>query len=187
MTCYEICDINLSHEISHNRFFDSFTETYRENKLQLPSLLSVLLKLQEAMKQDIGVVDAAEILQTDAPIVSKLMQVANSPLYSTGLPVSNCIDAINRLGLEATRNLTVGISLKEAFLCKDVRLKKYMQSLWKNSLEVSCLSFVLAEQSGKVNPDTALLAGLICDIGIIPLLGFADRYPDQYPEYELLE
>lgn len=184
---YEICDFNLPNEISNNRFFESFTESYKANKLQLPSLPDVIFKLQEAMKQDIGVIDAAKIIQTDASIVSKLVQVANSPLYATGIPISNCVDAINRLGLEATRNLTIGIGLKEAFLCKDVKLKKYMHSLWENSLEVSCLSFVLAEQSKTVNPDTALLAGLISDIGIIPLLSFADRFPDQYPDFELLE
>ena len=186
-SCFEIRDIDLPAEISQNRFFESFAKNYRENNLLLPSLPDVVFKLQEAMKQDIGVIDAAEILQTDAPIVSKLIQAANSPIYSTGAPVSSCIDAIKRLGLEATRNLTVGISLKQAFLCKDPKLKKFMHSMWKNSLQVSSLSFVLAQESRKINPDTALLAGLICDIGMIPLLSFAEQYPDQYPEIDQLE
>lgn len=51
---------------------------------------------------------------------------------------------------------------------------KSMLSLWKNSVYVSSLSFVLADESGSINPEDALLAGLVCDIGIVPLLHFAE-------------
>ena len=63
---------------------------------------------------------------------------------------------------------------------------KGMQRLWKKSLFLSSLCFVLAEESQRINPDNALLAGLISDIGIIPLLHFAEQSIDQ-PSFKEIE
>ena len=174
ISCVELRDIELPDAVSDSQFFSSFTRAYRENKLQLPSLPNVALKLKEAVANDIGAAEAAEIIQLDAPIVSNLVQVANSPLYAAVTPITNCIDAVTRLGLNAARNLVLGISLKQLFRCQDRQLMKSMLSLWKNSVYVSSLSFVLADESGSINPEDALLAGLVCDIGIVPLLHFAE-------------
>jgi HD-like signal output (HDOD) protein len=179
----EIIDLNLPEEIPHTQFFESFTQAYRENKLSLPSLPQVAVKLRKAMDNpDIGVKDVITIVQVDAPIVAKLIQVANSALYAPTTPIKNCHDAVTRLGLETTRKLVMGISVKQLFQTKSPKLMSQMQGLWKKSLHVSSLSFVLAQESGVVNPEDALLAGLVCDIGAIPLLYFAEQYPGSYPD-----
>lgn len=184
----EIIDINLPREIPHTQFFDSFTQAYRENKLSLPSLPQVAIKLRKAMdKDDIGVKDVISIVQVDAPIVAKLIQVANSALYAPTSSIKNCHDAVTRLGLETTRKLVMGISVKQLFQTKSPQLMTQMQALWKKSLHVSSLSFVLAQESGVVNPEDALLAGLVCDIGAIPLLHFAEHHPENYPDSHELE
>jgi HD-like signal output (HDOD) protein len=150
-------------------------------------LPDIAFKLKDAMRKDIDIEEVVKILHIDPPIVTKLIQVANSPLYDTGIPVSNCHEAISRIGLDATRNLVMSISLKQLFNCKDRNLIKNMQALWKNSLYVSSLSFVLAQECGGVKPEDAMLAGLITDIGAIPLLNFAEQFPDEYRSFEELE
>ncbi|MDD2760229.1 MAG: HDOD domain-containing protein, partial [Methylomonas sp.] len=187
LSCVELLDIQLPEEISNKHFFSSFAKAYRENKLRLPSLPNVAFKLQKAMQQDIGINEAVEIIHIDPPIVAKLVQVANSPLYASARPINNCHDAVNRIGLNATRNLVMSISLKQLFKSKDRELMTGMQHLWKNSLYVSSLSFVLAQECSTINPEDALLAGLICDIGSIPLLHFAEQFPDHYPNLSELE
>lgn len=185
--CIELVDIELPAPINGSRFFNSFAKAYRENKLRLPSLPDVALKLKEAMKKDIGIHEAAEIIQLDPPIVAKLIQVANSALYTSGVPISNCHDAVARIGLNATRKLVLGISLKQLFSCTDPELMKGMQNLWKNSLYVSSLSFVLAHDCSDINPEDALLGGLVADIGAIPLLHFAEQFPDDGPSLTELQ
>jgi len=176
--CVELIDIELPEQLNNNRFFTSFCQAYKQNKLYLPSLPAIAFKLKEAMQHNnIGIHEAVEIIQIDPPIVTKLIQIANSSLYAPTSTINNCLDAVNRLGLEATRNLVMGISLKQLFNCKDKQLMHYMQQLWKQSLYISSLSFVLAQESGTVNPEDALVAGLVSDIGIIPLLNFAEQYP----------
>lgn len=180
ISCVELVDIELPPEIANLQFFESFAQAYHENKLRLPSLPNVALKLRQALQHEISISDAVDIIHIDPPIVTKLIQVANSPLYG-GVTVNNCHDAINRIGLNATRNLVIGISLKELFRCKNRELMKSMQDIWKNSLYVSSLSFVLAQECSQINPDDALLAGLIADIGAIPLWHFAEHFPSDHP------
>ena len=187
VSCIELVDIQLPQELNDHRFFESFSAAYRDNALSLPSLPNVAIKLKEAMSKDIGVSEAVDIIHIDPPIVTKLIQVANSPIYASVNPITNCHEAVTRLGLEATRNLVMSISLKQLFQCKDKQLMKSMQSLWKRSLYVSSLSFVLAAESGTINPEDALLAGLVADIGSIPLLHFAEQHPDDYSKFSELE
>lgn len=183
----ELVDIELPEQIAGNRFFTSFSRAYRENRLSLPSLPNVALKLKEAMEKDLGISEAVKIIGVDASIVVKLIQLANSPLYSPISPITNCHAAVTRLGLDQTRKLVMGISLKQLFHSQNPQLMEKMQALWKNSLYVSSLSFVLAQESGTVNPEDALLAGLVCDIGTIPILHFAEQNPDEYPNLDVLE
>lgn len=184
----EVIDIEFPAEIPDTQFFNSFAQAYRENKLSLPSLPQVAIKLRKAMeKDDISVTDVIKIVQVDAPIVAKLIQVANSALYAPTTPIKNCHDAVTRLGLETTRKLVMGISVKQLFQCKSPELMSKMQELWKKSLHVSSLSFVLAQEAGGVNPEDALLAGLICDIGAIPLIHFAEQHPESYPNLNDLQ
>lgn len=186
--CVELLDIALPEALANHAFFDSFAHAYHSNNLRLPSLPNVAFKLKQAMQHDIGIGEAVDIIQIDPPIVAKLIQVANSPLYGSSTPISNCHDAVNRIGLNATRNLVMGISLKQLFQSTDKELMKGMHSLWKNSLFVSSLSFVLAQECGDgINPEDALLAGLIADIGAIPLLHFAEHSPEHYPGLPELE
>jgi len=183
----KLLDLELPTEIADNRFFSSFSKAYRENKLSLPSLPHIAVKLKKAMLGDIGIREVVEIIQVDAPIVTKLIQIANSALYAPVSGITNCHDAVTRLGLNVTRNLVMSISMKQLFHCQDATLMKAMQTLWNNSLYISSLSFVLAEECGTVNPEDALLAGLVSNIGVIPILHFAEQYPDEYPELEKLQ
>lgn len=172
----DLMDIKLPPElIGNDEFFVSFTLAYQKNKLQLPSLPHVAIKLRNAMKNDISVREAVEIIQIDPAIVTKLIQVSNSPLYAPLTPIKNGHDAVSRLGLDATRNLVMSINIKQLFQCKNKQIFELMQQTWKQSIMMSSLCFVLAEEVGGVNPEEALLAGLVCDIGIIPLLHFAEQ------------
>lgn len=180
----ELTNIDLPRDLMNNHFFVSFTKAYQAKQLQLPSLPNVAFKLKTAMQQDISIREAVAIIQIDPVIVAKLIQVANSPLYAPVKPINNCQDAVTRLGLTATRNLVMGISLKQLFQCKDKQIMARMQSVWKQSLYVSSLCFVLAEEMRGINPEEALLAGLINDIGIIPLLYFAEQHPTEFPDFE---
>lgn len=182
-----IIDASLPKGVPNTPFFTQFFQAHREHKLSFPTLPQVATRLRKAMEKEIGIAEATQIVQIDALIVARLIQLANSALYSTTSPAKNCHDAVSRLGLDLTRKLVMSIGIKQLFQGKSPQLVVKMQELWKKSLLISSLSFVLAKESGDVNPEDALLAGLVCDIGSIPLIHFAEQHQEICPNLDALQ
>ena len=175
-------DFSFPKEVPNTPFFNRFSDACLGNKLSLPTLPQVAIQLRRAMSNNIGVKEAVKIIQLDAIIVTRLIQLANSALYASLEPVNNCHEAVSRLGLDATCQLVMSISMKQLFKSNSPEFTLEMQALWKKSVHISSLSFVVAQECGAVNPEDALLAGLICDIGAIPLINFAEKNADSCPD-----
>ncbi|MDD2863163.1 MAG: HDOD domain-containing protein [Methylococcales bacterium] len=183
----DLLDFSLPKEVPVTQFFQNLSLACRENKLSLPTLPQVAIQLRKAMSEDIGIDEAVKIIQLDVIVVTRLIQLANSALYASLKPVTNCHDAVARLGLKATNQLVMSISVKQLFQSKSPEFILKMKYLWQKSVHVSSLSFVLAQESGVVSPEDALLAGLICDIGAIPLLNFAEKNHEDAPSLDELQ
>ncbi len=167
-------------------FFDSFCDAFRADNLHVPSLPDVALRLRSALQKDISIADAVKILNLDPVISSKLIQVANSPIYRGNNPITSSHDAVNRLGFKTTQNLVTSISLHQLFRSRNRQLNNIIQNLWKQSIQIASLSHTLAGLTRKVNADEALLAGLIHNIGALPIVTFAEGIDtSRYTEQEL--
>lgn len=184
----EFVKSGLPRDLPNNRFFADFAHAYRENSLSLPSLPQVALRLKKAIDEpDVTIAEIANIVQFDATIVAKLIQVANSVFYAGETPITNCQNAVIRLGLDGTRRVVMGISVKQLFYSTHPELKSMMDANWRNSIYLSSLCFILAKESKTVSPEDALLAGLICDIGKIPVLNFAEQQLNYAPNVKELK
>jgi len=53
--------------------------------------------------------------------------------------------------------------------------KRYIADFWTHSREVAAISYVLTKNLKHLNPDQAMLAGLVHDIGALPLCLFAEK------------
>lgn len=170
----------IPEKLAGNRLLRSFAQYYINEELEIPSLPSIAIKLQHAMENDIGIADAVKIIQLDQVISAKLIGLANCPLYVSTTPAKSCFDAVNRIGLNATRNLVIGLSIGHVFKSNSPLIKKYLDKVWKQSLNISTLSYVLASVTKQASPAEALLAGLVCDLGVVPFLDFASKLPKDY-------
>jgi len=172
--------------LSHNKILQAFSDHFINDEIEVPSLPSVAVKLRKAMQHEIGIDDAVKIIQIDPVISAKLIEVANCPLYISVNPAKSCFEAVQRIGLNATRNLVISLSIKNIFSSKSPLIKKHLDQEWKKSIYLSSLCFVLASADKQINPEEALLAGLIADIGVIPFLNFVTKLPaDYYNEEEI--
>lgn len=172
--------IEIPENARDNRLLALFLDHFQNHELEVPSLPEVALKLRKAIEKDVNLVDAVNIIQLDPVISAKLIEVANCPLYLTIVPAKNCLEAVNRIGLNATRNLVIALSLKQIFKSKSPLIKDRLEKLWRQSLYLSALCHVLAATSKQANPEDALLAGLVCDIGAIPFLNFVANLPKEF-------
>lgn len=176
----ELLDEAIPEEVRSIRLFQAFHEHYQGDELRIPTLPDVALKLREAVEGNMEVKEVVDIIQIDPAIAAKLVHVANSPLYLPMKPITSCQDAVVRLGLRATRSLVISYTLKQIFQCKDPFISQLLRGQWKQSIYLSSLCYVLAAENGRFDQEEALLAGLVCDIGAVPLLYFAENFPREY-------
>lgn len=167
-------------------------ELYRDLKngesSVLPSLPDTAVRIQLAIEDDLSDADAvARIAATDPAIAAKLIKTANSALYGGRTAVETCTAAVVRLGLETTRQLVLTFALKEVFRTRDKSLRARMKDLWDHSVHIAAMCFVLARQVQGLNPEEALLVGLIHDIGTIAVINYAARNPELAADPAALE
>src|SRR5690606_25533821 len=74
--------------------------------------------------------------------------------------------AVVRLGLNTTRQLVISFTLRDLFQAPTPLLKKLMAEAWQHSSDVAAISMVLAQHTKLFNPEEAMLAGLVSNIGV---------------------
>ena len=177
-------ELEIPRQLNQNRLLQLFSQYFDEGELDIPSLPAIAINLRQAMEKEVGVDEVVQIVQLDPVISAKLIDVANCPLYVTAVPTKSCFEAVKKVGLNATRSLVISLSIKNIFKSDSVKIKQLLNDLWKNSLQISSLSSVLAAESKQKKPEEALLAGLVCDIGAIPFFNFIANLPAEYYDEE---
>lgn len=152
-------------------------EDLENDRLTLPTLPEVALQIRDEINTDS--IDATRVANTvtrDASLSVKLLQIANSPLYRGNQTIDNIKSAIARLGFSQIRNLVSSLVMKQMFQTIDKVLDQKFHDCWNHSVEVAALACVLARHFDQIDPDQAMLAGLVHDIGKLPLLTQINKY-----------
>ncbi|NEX19645.1 HDOD domain-containing protein [Thiorhodococcus mannitoliphagus] len=158
----------------------------KKGNLSLPTLPKVAKAIQEAMRDpNITSAKLARIVQMDMAVTGGLIRVANSVMYRAAQPIPDVRNAIIRLGMEVTRSAVVSMAMQQLFRSKNPLMKHRMKAAWNRSVHVSALSYVLARHCEGFSPEQAMLAGLIHDVGVIPILDFVSRNQIEVDEDEL--
>jgi HD-like signal output (HDOD) protein len=110
-----------------------------------------------------------------------LIQKANRTLAKGQKKIDSCSGAIALFGLKATRSSIISYTQKSVFTPKSNQIKEKMAALWTHSQYVASICSILATKTPGFDPDRALLAGLIHDIGMIPILVLADAASELQP------
>ncbi len=159
----------------------------KSNKLKIPSLPEIALQVQAAVRhKGTDVSEVARMVMADPPLAGRLIQVANSPMYRGKAPITTCQMAISRMGLSVTRDLVVGCSLQQMFESESPLLKRYMQKAWQHSTRVAALAAVISRHGRGVDEDRAMLAGLVHNIGALPIINYAEQYPELVEDEAML-
>ncbi len=173
---FNAADVYTGHEIEDIEA--SFLRDLKTNNIELPSFPDIALKIKTLLEEeDTTAGDVAKALTNDPAITVKLIKTCNSALYQTASEISSSNDAIIRLGFATTRRLVNIFAMKELFRSKNQALQSRMSDLWSDSREVATISYVLAEITPKMDPELAMLAGLVQNIGAVPIIEHLDHYP----------
>jgi HD-like signal output (HDOD) protein len=152
---------------------------HEAGRLVLPSLPEIVVRVRQAVNDDdANLGKIVKLIQVDPSLTARLVQIANSPLYRSRQPVENCLMAVNRLGLTTTRDLVTCLVLNNVFNAENKILRSKLQKLWQHSCHVAAIASTIATVTPNLHEDTALLAGLLHDIGVLPILHYAAETPE---------
>ena len=169
-------------------FVDEVLDDLESGHLQLPTLPEVALRVRDAVEDPMATSEKiAVVIATDAALSARLIQVANSPLYRGASPVDQLSTVVNRLGSKLVRNLVTSQVMKQMFQATTDYVDQRLRGVWEHSVEVAAISRVLAGQFTDIQPDQAMLAGLLHDIGTLPLLYRAEERPELLDNSETLD
>ena len=154
-------------------------EDFESGKLKVPSMPEVAININRYIGDpNANIANMSKVIQMDPALAARLVQVSNSAAYAGHSPVDDCRSAIARLGMTTTRNLVMSLALGQSFQIGSAIVRDIARTTWKKSSEVAAISYVLAKVTMGMLPDKALLAGLVHNIGAIPILRYAAEYPD---------
>jgi len=157
--------------------FDEITELFKSKSITLPSLPEIALYINSALERDdVSVKKLSKIIQMDPVIAARVVQVANSPLY--GDTQNDSIqDALARIGLDGVRTIVMGVVLRDLFMPNTQPVIDTMTKFYEHSIRTGVICYALAKKLKGFNRDQAFMAGILHDIGVVPILVVADRHP----------
>jgi HD-like signal output (HDOD) protein len=172
-------NLNKNASLAKNKLYMDCYRFMQSDKLVLPTIPDVSYKIRRAINDNkANNSKISRVVQIDPSITARLIQISNSPLYRGRRKIESCPEALTRLGLKAAQDIITAFSMKAVFNASSPIIRKKMQDLWAHSSYVASISAVLAHRTPGFDPDRAMLAGLIHDIGIVPILTYADKQAD---------
>jgi HD-like signal output (HDOD) protein len=165
-----------------------FHEAIKNDKLELPSLPSVAARIAKTINDpNTDNKDIARVVQADPTVAARIISVVNSAAYRGASPIDNLPDAVSRLGRGVTHNLVISFALGQLFHSRSAHLKQHMVKLWQHVSYVAAICHELARVTPRLEPDQALLCGLLHDIGALAVIGAARGKPELLENPELLD
>lgn len=143
------------------------------NRLELPSLPEVALKVRKALADEsVSSTEIARLLGTDPALAARVLKTANSALFYRGTkPITSLHNAVARLGQRMVRNVALSYAAQQVFIgYGSAHLRAYLLAIWQHSVHVAALAHMLARIRTQSNADDAFLAGLLHEIGKLYIL-----------------
>ncbi|MGD9171389.1 MAG: HDOD domain-containing protein [Candidatus Thiodiazotropha sp.] len=174
--------------INEEQFLQKLNDAIDQNRITLPTLPEVALKVRDAVEREQSSANQiADIIASDAALSARLLQVANSPLYRGRVTIDNLQMAVARLGIRLVRSLVVSLIMQQIFQATSDLLDAKFRQTWEESVQIAAISRVLASNTEHLDKEQAMLAGLIHNIGALPILAMAENHDELLEDADELD
>ncbi|MFT5081987.1 MAG: HD-like signal output (HDOD) protein [Lentisphaeria bacterium] len=148
------------------------------DQLVLPTMPEMAIKVREVAEDpNASIKKLCDVISNDAALTARIIKVANSPLFRAPREIEDLNMALSRLGMQTTSNLATGLAMSQMFQATSDIIDQRMREVWSKSSEIAGICHVLCKHFTKLRPDQAALAGLVHQIGILPVLSYAEDHP----------
>ena len=154
----------------------ALVKAINNDDLVLPTLPEVALNIRQAAEDpEISISHLSKVIGRDTALSARLIKVVNSPLLRATQEVTDLHTAITRLGTNYSSNLAIGLVMEQIFHARSETVEQKMRDVWRRSLEVAGVSYALCRSHSQLKPDQAALGGLVHQIGVLPILTYAEE------------
>ena len=169
-------------------FLEYILAAIENNKLALPTLPEVALSVRQAVNSgNASDAEISRIIANDPGLAARILQAANSPMFRATKKIESIQTAVTRMGHNTIRSLVISLAMQQIFKPKMLVLDKYFHTIWKHSVNVAAVSRALALRCGHLDKEQAMLAGLIHQIGKLPILTMAEKFPEIAKDQSVLD
>jgi HD-like signal output (HDOD) protein len=161
-------------------FVKALASELSQGQVELPSVPDIVIKLQKTLSDENVTNDTVvQVIGSEPMLAGKLLNMANSAaLNCSGRKISDLRTAVARVGFNIVRSAALSFAVEQLKKADEYRhLEPQLDALWKNSVQIAALSHVIARRFSSLNGDTALLAGLMHNVGRIYILTRASKQP----------
>ena len=168
-------------------FVQALASELSGGKIELPGFPHIVMRVQKVLADEHADSNRiVKVLGSEPVLASQIVRMANSAaLNPGGSLVTDLRAAVARVGLDTVRSATIAFAVRQL---RDAPLLKGLEAplgtLWKRSVLVASLSCVIARRLTSVNPDSALLAGLLQGIGRLYILTRASGHRALFADQE---
>ncbi len=158
-----------------------------QDKIQLPSLPDLVKHIRDEIASPNSTArSVAKLVAHDPSLAATILRFANSPLYGSATAAKTLPVAVQRLGLNLVSSLTLATISRQLFHASSAWTDAQLARVWKHSVRTAGISQALAPQFG-VDPDLALLAGLLHDVGSLVMLVHMENTPSLFINKDRLD
>ena len=168
-------------------FVQALASELSGGKIELPGFPHIVMRVQKVLADEHSDTNRiVKVLGSEPVLASQIVRMANSAALNPGTAlVTDLRAAVARVGLDTVRSATIAFAVRQL---RDAPLLKGLEAplgtLWKRSVLVASLSCVIARRLTSVNPDSALLAGLLQGIGRLYILTRASGHRALFADQE---
>jgi len=149
-------------------------------EIVMPTGLDLPLRIVRALEDpDCHLDHAAHLIGSDPLIAARVVAVANSASYGrSGKAITSLRDALSRIGLRTARTLAMAVATRQlAGNPSSPILRHASQTLWEHTAHVAALAHVIARRVTRQDPESALFAGIVHELGGFYLISRANDFP----------
>jgi HD-like signal output (HDOD) protein len=161
-------------------FVQALAKELSGGRIELPSFPDVAIRVQRALAdEDVRPDTIVRLVGSEPALAAWVLRMSNSAAMNvSGRQINDLRTAITRLGFNVVRSAAVSFAMSQLTRAEELKgLEQPLNQLWKRSTLVAVMSNVVAKRFSGVNPDTALLAGLLHGIGKLYVMTRARNFP----------
>ena len=154
--------------LAPSEFLKELSAELASGDIRLPSFPDIAQRVQQALEDPRATpVQVARVIGIDAALAVRILRLANSAfLNPSAKPITELQQAVKRLGHQLVRCSAVSFALQQMNTGESVAmLRPQLKELWRKGTLVASIAYVLARETRAANPDEALVAGLMHNIG----------------------